>query len=247
MQATLPGLAGMAKLPSLPSLPRPRLGGGTAALPGYAMAPVALAAVVGGLILIQSWGSSSSRPPVPQAPPAEATAQSPSAAPATPGAAAGAGAQQAPATGDAKLIRSTNFTIALPPGWSETAPQGGATFAAAASDGSADATLWIRNDPKLDFPTFEAGSLAQLRTLAGSAHVADRVSAPTPEGTIVRLAADAPAGKPAYTVTLRVSGPYRYYLATTLEPNASATAATGVELLSNSLTPVVPGATTGGG
>ena len=95
--------------------------------------------------------------------------------------------------------------------------------------------------PQLDFPTFEAGSLAQLRTLAGSAHVATRVAAPTPEATIVRLAADAPAGKPAYAVTLRVSGPYRYYLATTLEPNASPAAAKGVELLSNSLTPVLPG------
>jgi hypothetical protein len=225
--------------PPLPTpigaLRRARLAGRS--LPGYAMAPIALAAVVGGLLLIQSWTDSSSNSP-PQTPPAEATAGSPATAPATPA----AGAEAATPANEAKLIRGTNFSIALPAGWSETAPQGGATFAAAASDGSADATLWIRNDPKLDYPTFEASSLAQLRALAGSAHVAGRVAAPTPEGTVVRLAADAPADQPAYSVTLRVSGPYRYYLATTLEPNAPATAATGVELLSNSLTPVIPGA-----
>ena len=36
----------------------------------------------------------------------------------------------------------------------------------------------------------------------------------------MRLAADAPPGAPAYEVTLRASGPYRYYLATTVQPDA---------------------------
>ena len=81
------------------------------------------------------------------------------------------------------------------------APEGGATFAAVARDGGADATLWIERDPALDFATFEARSLDQLRSLAGSAQVVERIAAPTPEGTIVRLAADAPAGEPEFAVT----------------------------------------------
>ena len=62
--------------------------------------------------------------------------------------------------------------------------------------------------------------MAQLEALAGSANIVERVPAPTEEGTIVRLAADAPAGQPSYAVTLRVAGPYRYYLATTVQPDA---------------------------
>jgi hypothetical protein len=216
------------RLPSMRKVSAPTL-------PPYAAVPLAIAAVVGVLLLIQGQGSSDPVLPSTTAP-ADATAGAPSSAPASPAAGAASGA--ADASGDAKLIRGSNFTIALPPGWTQTTPANGATFAAQSADGGADATLWVRDEPKLDFPTFEATSLAQLRTLAGSAHVASRVAAPTAEGTIVRLAADAPAGKPAYSVTLRVFGPYRYYLATTLQPDASAASSKGVDLLSNSLTPV---------
>lgn len=232
----------MPKRPSLPrpafrmsvSLPRlakprlPRLGRGEATLPAFVSIPVAFAAVVVGIVAIQGWNASTR---VLSAPPAQTTSSASSVAPP---ASAGAKAD----SGNAKVIRGASFTIALPAGWKQTTPASGATFAAAAEDGSANATLWIQNDPGLDYPTFEARSLAQLRALAGSAHVADRVVAPTADATVVRLAADAPAGKPAYSATLRVSGPYRYYLGTTIQPGASAVGTKGAELLSNSLTPI---------
>jgi hypothetical protein len=218
--------------PRLPRVRMPRLGRGETTLPAYASIPIAFAAVVVGIIAIQGWNASTRVSPAP--PTTASTSSTPASA--TPA----VGDTQ---TGNAKVVRGSNFTLALPAGWKESTPPNGATFAAAAEDGSANATLWIQNDPSLDYPTFEARSLAQLRSLAGSAHVASRVVAPTADGTVVRLAADAPAGKPAYTATLRVSGPYRYYLATTVEPDASSTGTKGTELLSNSLTPVDDGVT----
>jgi hypothetical protein len=231
------------RAPSLPGVAPP-------ALPAYAAVPLALAAVIGGLVLIQAQSASNGGSSDASALVAAANDASPHASAATPASPAPAASAAAVST-DAKLIRGSNFTVALPPAWKQTTPPSGATFAAASADGGADATLWVRDEPKLDFPTFEASALAQLRTLAGSAHVASRVAAPTADGTVVRLAADAPAGKPAYEVTLRVYGSYRYYLATTLQPGASPAAAKGVDLLSGSLTPVSAGgppapATTGG-
>jgi hypothetical protein len=57
----------------------------------------------------------------------------------------------------------------------------------------------------------------------------------------VKLAADAPPGQPTYEVTLRVAGPYRYYLSTTVDPNASREAADGADLIHNSLVPIASG------
>ena len=57
---------------------------------------------------------------------------------------------------------------------------------------------------------------------------------------MVKLAADAPEGQPSYEVTLRVAGPYRYYLATSVQPDASAKAAHGAELIAGSFTPETP-------
>jgi hypothetical protein len=65
----------------------------------------------------------------------------------------------------------------------------------------------------------------------------ERVPAPTDEATIVRLAADAPPGQPSYEVTLRAAGPYRYYLATSVQPDASREAVEGAELVAGSFTP----------
>jgi hypothetical protein len=65
----------------------------------------------------------------------------------------------------------------------------------------------------------------------------DRVAAPTADASIVTLAADAPPNTPRYEVTLRASGPYRYYLATTVQPDASAAAADGVDLIQGSFLP----------
>jgi len=142
---------------------------------------------------------------------------------------------------DTKFVNESSFSLALPAGWQRVDPPAGATFAAVAADGGADATLWIKEDPKLDFPTFVSQSLAQVKTLAGSAQVVERIPAPTAEGTVVRLAADAPAGQPTYDVTLRVAGPYRYYLATTVQPDAPADIVDGVDLITGSFTPELEG------
>jgi hypothetical protein len=198
----------------------------------YLSIPVAVAAVIVGLILIQGSGGSDQ----PSSPPAASEA-----APSGSGTAAG-GDGQAAGHGGAEVVKGSSYTLAMPPAWTQTEPENGATFAAAADGGGATAKLWIQRDPKLSFPQFEAQSLAQLRGVAGNAHVEDRTAAPTADGTIVTLAADAPQGAPAYEATLRVTGPYRYYLATTVDPDASRTAVDGAELIRNSFVPV---ATTG--
>ncbi len=140
-----------------------------------------------------------------------------------------------------KLVRGSTYSLALPAGWKRVAPVGGATFAAAAPGGEADIQLWIDEDPELDFPTFISQSMAQLEMLAGSARMVERIPAPTPEATVVRLAADAPEGQPSYEVTLRVAGPYRYYLASSVQPDASAEASEGADLVAGSFTPELGG------
>ena len=140
-----------------------------------------------------------------------------------------------------ELVKGSSYTLALPHGWTQTEPQNGQTFAASADGGAATAALWVERDPKLTFPQFESQSLAQLRRTAGSAQVTRRTPAPTADGTIVTLAPDPNPGAPAYQVTLRVTGPYRYYLATTVEANASRDAAGGAELIHSSFVPVATG------
>jgi len=183
--------------------------------------------MIGALVLIQGSGEPARHP----ASSAASAAPEPSATTTNDGGAAASGADSA------HLVEGSSYTFALPPGWERTDPQSGATFAAVSSDGGADMTLWIQQDPKLDFPAFEARSLAQLEQLAGSARVVDRLTAPTAEGTVVTLAADSPPEQPVYGVTLRVAGPYRYYLATTVEPNASREAVHGAGLIHNSFVP----------
>ncbi len=198
--------------------------------------PLAAAAVVGGLLLIQGNGSDVEPTPTAAAPAADSAADDGAAILAADGAGKegkGQGAQD----DSAKLVRGTAYSLALPADWKQIAPQGGATFAAVANDGGADAQLWISEDPKLDFPTFVRQSLTQLETLAGSAQIVERAPAPTADETVVKLAADAPAGQPSYEVTLRVAGPYRYYLATSVQPGASREAVSGSELLSGSFEP----------
>jgi hypothetical protein len=189
--------------------------------------PIAAAAVIGGLLLIQGSGEEDSATPF---------------ASDAPGASAGgakgeAKAGKARAGGNATLVREASFSLALPAGWERTPAADGATFAAAADGGDADATLWVEQDAGLSFSEFEARSLDTLEALAGSARVTERVTAPTPEETIARLAADNPPGAPAYAVTLRAAGPYRYYLATTVQPDASDEAAKGADLIHGSFQP----------
>lgn len=209
------------RLPALPSLPGP-LGDPASPVRRYGMLALGALAVIAILVVLQGGGSS-------QAPVAE-TATAPADARAK---GDGKGAED----GSANFVRESTYSLALPDGWKRSASAGGATFAAAAAGGEADATLWIERDPGLDFPTFEARSLQQLRTLAGSAHVVERVAAPTADDTVIRLAAGAPEDTPRYEVTLRSSGPYRYYLATTLQPGASKAASDAVDLVHGSFTP----------
>jgi hypothetical protein len=197
----------------------------------YLSIPVAAAAVILALVLLQGSGDSDQN-------------SSSSAAPSglEAGAGGAGGAEASGSNNGAELVKGSSFTLALPPGWARTEVQNGATFAASARDGGATANLWVQRDPSLDFPKFEAQSLAQLRQAAGSASVANRTPGPTADSTIVTLAADSPPpGAPAYEVTLRLAGPYRYYLATTVEANASREAADGAELIHSSFVPVATG------
>jgi hypothetical protein len=195
----------------------------------FASVPIAAIAVIVGLMLLQRGANER---PADESATAEANAEA--AAPRN------VDAREAVGSGRAKLVRGSSFSLALPRGWERVKPQGGATFAAVSADGEADTTLWIERDPRLDLASFEARSLRQLEALAGSARVVERVPAPTPDATIVRLAADSPADQPEFEVTLRTSGPYRYYLATTVQPEPSPGALNGANLIHGSFTPEAP-------
>ena len=225
--------AAASRVPLLSRLPRPSRESAWR----WASVPVAAALVLLALNAIQDGDE-----PAPAGGPAERAADS-----AAPDAgrvvdvsgkpAVGAGGAAAKASKNAQLVSESTYSLALPAGWDRIAAQGGATFAAAAPDGEADATLWIERDPRLDFATFEARSLNQLQQLAGSAEVVERTTGPTPESTVIRMAADAPSNAPQYEVLLRASGDYWYYLATTVQPGATADAIEGVEVLQGSLVP----------
>jgi hypothetical protein len=150
-------------------------------------------------------------------------------------AAAAAAAKTPVVPADAQVVAESTFSLALPPGWDRVAPAAGATFAAVSPDSTADATLWIQSDPKLDMATFEANSLEQLEVLTGSAEVVDRKLGPTVESSSITLAPkNAPEGTPAVEVTLRGSGANWFYLATTIQPGAGADAVAGAELIQGS-------------
>jgi hypothetical protein len=156
---------------------------------------------------------------------------------------------QATVSGDAHFIHAGNYSLALPPGWKTVAPHGGAVFRAVAGDGSADATLWIERNPTLTFAQFQSRSLANLKSLAGDASVHRRLPAPSGSGTIVQLRADVPTGSGTspYLVTLRAAGPYRYYLATSVQPGASQDVRGQAALIHGSFTPEAGPATRTGG
>jgi hypothetical protein len=226
------------ELPRLPQLRLPRIDPQS---PGWNLLtiPLAIASVIITLSLIQGDDA-----PVAPAVPAAATAPATEKAPSSDslagngkGGAAAAGEASGQGSKDTHLVRGSTYSLALPAGWERVDSQGGAAFAAVAADGGADAQLWINEDPKLDFPTFINNSMQQLEALAGSAQIVERVPGPTPETTIVRLAADAPEGQPTYEVTLRAAGDYRYYLATSVQPGASTEAAGGADLIAGSFTP----------
>ena len=154
-------------------------------------------------------------------------------------AANGKGASKTAVPADARLVAESTFSLALPAGWDRVNPAAGATFAAVSSDGTADATLWVQSDPKLDFASFEATSLQQLETLAGSAQVVKRNVGPTVESSSITLAPkEVAAGAPTYEVVLRGAGDNWYYLATTRQAGAPADAIAGVDLIQGSFLPI---------
>ena len=175
--------------------------------------PVAVAAVIAALMLIQGGSGDESQTPFADAPrpprgarPGGEARRRPRRSPGMPASSANrASRSRSPRAGSARARRAAPPSPPSPPTATPTPPSGS----------SATRTS--------SFADFEARSLAQLEALAGSASVVERVAAPTPEDTIVRLAADAPKGEAQFEVTLRSAGPYRYYLATTVQPEASAT------------------------
>jgi hypothetical protein len=205
--------------------------------------PIAAVFVIGALMLLRG-GDAQQAPLAPAPPQAQTDGNSAAAAPADGGgkpATDSAGNDGPEPTKNTKFVHESSYSLAMPAGWARVDPPAGATFAAVAANGSADATLWITQDPKLDFPTFISQSLTQLETLAGSAQIVERIPGPTAESTTVRIASDAPAGQPTYEATLRVAGPYRYYLATTTQPDPTPDTLNGVELITGSLTPELGG------
>ncbi len=232
-----PGLHGIAlpslSLPSLqlPSLSLPEFR--RPFLPAFEWRWVSLAVAAVAVIAILSVVRGGDESPAPDAPAAALADPAPTAAK-RPG-----GREPSVVAGDAQMISESTFQLALPPGWERSAPSGGATFAAVAPDGGADVMLWIERDPKLDFATFEARSLTQLESIAGSSGVVRRNPGPTPETTTSVIApTDAPDGAPNYEVL--ISGGPRdqwYYLATTSQPGATAEATKGVEIVQGSFLP----------
>lgn len=204
------------------ALPRPPLPDiPRARLWAWASVPLAAVGVIAGLLLIQG------------ADPAPAPA----------------GSSQSAAATEAEFVEEPGYTLALPEGWKRTNPPDGAAFAAASSDGLADATLWIERAPNLSLGQFERRSLQQLAELGGEARVVDRVEGPTVESSIVELRTDAPIGggvTAPYRVTLRAAGPFRHYFVTVTQPGADPDLLADAELMHGSLRPEVELADGGG-
>ncbi len=220
----------------LPSLSLPRIDPSSRAWQ-LASVPVAALLVIGGLFLIQGGdgGAETSAPSTAIEQPAATTAGPEAPLSKIPGEPSGGG------NAAAEIVRGSHYSLALPTGWQKVDPPSGATFSAVGANGEAEATLWISEDANLDFPAFVTQSLNQLETLAPNPRVVSRVPGPTPETTIVRLAADTPADQASYEVLLRAAGPYRYYLALTVQPDAAREATDGIELIAGSMTPEVNG------
>jgi hypothetical protein len=195
---------------------------------------LAAAAVAGGLLLIQGGDEQ------PQTGHPAAAVAPQSTPPPSPAGRKGdhKGSGDSKASKHTTLVAGSSYHLALPAHWEQVNPPPGATFKAVAPGGDADVTLWIERDPELAFDQFVSRSMRQLESLTGSRpRVVERVPAPTADNAVVRLAADAPPHQPSYEVTLRAAGDYRYYLAASVQPDASSEAADGADLIEESFTP----------
>jgi hypothetical protein len=152
-------------------------------------------------------------------------------------------ASDAPAPAAPTVVRERGFSLSLPAGWHEIDAPDGALYAAAASGGDARSTLWVERKPELSFDSYVANSLQGLETLGTGARVAHQVRGKTLESSSAELRAEVPMDGMApgpYRVTLRAAGPYRYYLATTVSPNAAPGTLADAEMLGASLRPEKP-------
>jgi hypothetical protein len=192
---------------------------------------LAAAAVIGGLLLIQGGDDQ------PQAGQPAAALAPPSTPPPAPSKERHSGSDKTKASKHTTLVAGSSYHLALPAHWERVNPPSGATFKAVAPGGDADVTLWIRRDPGLSFDQFVNQSIRQLESLTGSPPKVDKAFAPTADDSVVRLTADAPKNQPTYEVTLRAAGDYRYYLAASVQPDASSEAADGADLIEESFRP----------
>jgi hypothetical protein len=183
----------------------------------WARVPVAAAAVLAVLALLRGGGDEPQPRVTPEQPAVGAT-------------------RQAPADG-ALIVSEPTFTLALPAGWKRKRASDGATFAARSADRTAEATLWVERDPGLSFAEFEARSVARVRELTGAPPRVVRERGPSLERSSFTITAATPEGAPRYIALGRAAGPYRYYLATTLKPDAPPAVATGAEMIRDSLVP----------
>jgi hypothetical protein len=160
-------------------------------------------------------------------------------------AAAEEGASVARAAADATAagthpIVSKGFSLSLPAGWERSKPPEGASFAASSGDGLATTTLWAEKAPGLGWDKFVAQSMENLDEIGTHVRISDEVGGATNAARITELRAEVPLDggvDAAYHVILRASGPYRYYLATSLQPGASPQLVADAELLGTSFRP----------
>lgn len=139
-----------------------------------------------------------------------------------------------------EFLKTGGFSLPLPRGWRHAPGAPDAALTAVSADGLATTTLWIERQPDLGFAAFERNSLASLATLGDNARVVERTMAPRIEASSASLRAEVPAaggGSTPYLVTLRASGPFRYRLATTIQPGASASLLSEAEVLGKRLRP----------
>jgi hypothetical protein len=149
-----------------------------------------------------------------------------------------------------KFLEVGGYSISLPDGWRTSPRPPGAAFAASSADGLASTTLIIKRNPSLDLEGFEQRSQRNLEKLGQDVEVIGRVEGDTPADSSVELNATVPVGSALIAddqelisttrVTLRVAGPYRYYLATTIQPGASEALLEDAEDLGHGLRPWLP-------
>ena len=145
-------------------------------------------------------------------------------------------------TSTGTFVEESGFSLSLPAAWERIETPDGAAFSATSADGMAETTLWVERNRDLSFDGFVTQSLGGLETLGAEAKITDRVDGPTIETSTAELRAEIPRDGMApgpYRVDLRAAGPYRYYLATSIEPGAPAGLLADAALLGSSLRPEV--------